>query len=183
MAKNQPAVLIPSDAIERKVTELGARIATDYARRTPLLLVGVLKGSFIFLADLSRRIAIPHAVDFIALSSYGDATRSTGEVRLIMDLRQAIAGKHVLIVEDIVDTGHTLAYLTHILGAREPASLQTCALVHKPSRREVDVRIHYVGFEIPDKWVVGYGLDYADQYRTLPYIGYVEPPKVPSAGS
>jgi hypoxanthine phosphoribosyltransferase len=115
-------------------------------------------------------------VDFIALSSYGDATKSTGEVRLIMDLRQAIAGKHVLIVEDIVDTGHTLAYLTHILAAREPASLATCALVHKPSRREVDVKLDYIGFEIPDKWVVGYGLDYADQYRTLPYIGFVEPP-------
>jgi hypoxanthine phosphoribosyltransferase len=176
MAEKRPEVLIPSDAIERKVTELGARISKDYAGRKPLLLVGVLKGSFIFLADLSRRISIPHSVDFIALSSYGNATRSTGEVRLIMDLRQAIAGKHVLIVEDIVDTGHTLAYLTHILGAREPASLETCALVHKPSRREVEVPLHYVGFEIPDKWVVGYGLDYADQYRTLPYIGYVDPP-------
>ncbi|MBI2401779.1 MAG: hypoxanthine phosphoribosyltransferase [Gemmatimonadetes bacterium] len=176
MADNPLEVLIPSDAIERKVTELGERISKDYAARTPLLLVGVLKGSFIFLADLSRRISIPHAVDFIALWSYGNATKSTGEVRLIMDLRQAIAGKHVLIVEDIVDTGHTLAYLTHILGARQPASLETCALVHKPSRREVDVRLNYVGFEIPDKWVVGYGLDYADQYRTLPYIGYVEPP-------
>ena len=175
MHDRQPQVLISADAIERKVTDLGERISRDYAKRTPLLLVGVLKGSFIFLADLSRRIALPHAVDFIALSSYGNATRSTGEVRLIMDLRQAIAGKHVLIVEDIVDTGHTLAYLTHILGAREPASLETCALVHKPSRREVHVKLDYVGFEIPDKWVVGYGLDYADQYRTLPYIGYVEP--------
>jgi hypoxanthine phosphoribosyltransferase len=177
MPDNHVEVLIPRDAIEQKVGELGARISRDYATRAPLLLVGVLKGSFIFLADLSRRIAIPHAVDFIALSSYGNATRSTGEVRLIMDLRQAIAGKHVLIVEDIVDTGHTLAYLTHILGAREPASLGTCALVHKPSRREVHVTLDYVGFEIPDKWVVGYGLDYADQYRTLPYIGYVEPAK------
>ncbi len=177
MPNPHPEVLIPTDAIAQKVAELGARISHDYARRQPLLLIGVLKGSFIFLADLSRRITIPHAVDFIALSSYGDATKSTGEVRLIMDLRQAIAGKHVLIVEDIVDTGHTLAYLTHILGAREPASLQTCALVHKPSRREVEVKLDYIGFEIPDKWVVGYGLDYADQFRTLPYIGYVEPPK------
>lgn len=172
-------VLIPADAIAQKVAELGARISQDYERRRPLLLIGVLKGSFIFLADLSRRISIPHAVDFIALSSYGNATKSTGEVRLILDLRQAIAGKHVLIVEDIVDTGHTLAYLTHILGARQPASLETCTLVHKPSRREVDVKLGYVGFEIPDKWVVGYGLDYADQFRTLPYIGYVEPPKSP----
>jgi hypoxanthine phosphoribosyltransferase len=174
MPEPQPPVLIPAEAIERKVAELGQRIARDYAGRQPLLLVGVLKGSFIFLADLSRRIAIPHAVDFIALSSYGNATKSTGEVRLIMDLRQSIAGKHVLVVEDIVDTGHTLSYLLRILGARQPASLRSCALVHKPSRREVEVQLDYVGFEIPDKWVVGYGLDYADRYRTLPYIGYLE---------
>ncbi len=174
MPESQPPVLIPAEAIERKVAELGERIARDYAGRQPLLLVGVLKGSFIFLADLSRRISIPHAVDFIALSSYGNATKSTGEVRLIMDLRQSIAGKHVLVVEDIVDTGHTLSYLLRILGARQPASLHSCALVHKPSRREVDVPLDYVGFEIPDKWVVGYGLDYADRYRTLPYIGYLE---------
>jgi len=177
MPDHHVQVLISYEAIEQKVGELAARISKDYAGRTPLLLVGVLKGSFIFLADLSRKISIPHAVDFIALSSYANATKSTGEVRLIMDLRQAIAGKHVLIVEDIVDTGHTLAYLTHILGAREPASLETCALVHKPSRRVVDVQLDYVGFDIPDKWVVGYGLDYADQYRTLPYVGYVEPPR------
>lgn len=174
MLESQPPVLIPAEAIERKVAELGERIARDYAGRQPLLLVGVLKGSFIFLADLSRRISIPHAVDFIALSSYGNATKTTGEVRLIMDLRQSIAGKHVLVVEDIVDTGHTLSYLLRILGARQPASLHSCALVHKPSRREVDVPLDYVGFEIPDKWVVGYGLDYADRYRTLPYIGYLE---------
>ena len=177
MSSPQPKVLIPTDTIAQKVAELGARISLDYARRQPLLLIGVLKGSFIFLADLSRRITIPHAVDFIALSSYGKATRSTGEVRLIMDLRQAIAGKHVLIVEDIVDTGQTLAYLMHLLDAREPASLRTCTLVHKPSRREVEVALDYLGFDIPDKWVVGYGLDYADQFRTLPYIGYVEPAK------
>jgi hypoxanthine phosphoribosyltransferase len=174
MPEAQPPVLIPAEAIDRKVAELGERISRDYAGREPLLLVGVLKGSFIFLADLSRRISMPHAVDFIALSSYGNATKSTGEVRLIMDLRQSIAGKHVLVVEDIVDTGHTLSYLLRILGARKPASLHSCALVHKPSRREVDVPLDYVGFEIPDKWVVGYGLDYADRYRTLPYIGYLE---------
>ncbi len=175
MSHPQPKVLIPTDTIAQKVAELAARISQDYARRQPLLLIGVLKGSFIFLADLSRRITIPHAVDFIALSSYGNTTKSTGEVRLILDLRQPISGKHVLIVEDIVDTGHTLAYLSHLLGAREPASLETCTLVHKPSRREVEVKLDYVGFDIPDKWVVGYGLDYADQFRTLPYIGYVEP--------
>jgi hypoxanthine phosphoribosyltransferase len=168
-------MLIPADTIGQKVGELGARISRDYADRQPLLLIGVLKGSFIFLADLSRRITIPHRVDFIALSSYGATTRSSGEVRLIMDLRQPISGMHVLIVEDIVDTGHTLAYLTELLGARKPASLGICTLVHKPSRRQVEVPLDYVGFDIPDRWVVGYGLDYADQYRTLPYIGYVEP--------
>lgn len=175
MADTRPAVLIPADTIAQKVAELAARISHDYARRQPLLLIGVLKGSFIFLADLSRRLTVPHSVDFIALSSYGNATTSSGEVRLMMDLRQTIAGKHVLVVEDIVDTGHTLAYLLRILRARQPASLETCTLVHKPSRREVEVKLDYLGFDIPDKWVVGYGLDYADQYRTLPYIGYVEP--------
>lgn len=178
MPLSHPAVLIPTETIEQKVAELAGRISRDYAARQPLLLIGVLKGSFIFLADLSRRITIPHTVDFIALSSYGQrTTRSSGEVRLIMDLRQPISGLHVLIVEDIVDTGHTLAYLTELLGARKPASLEICTLVHKPSRREVEVVLDYVGFDIPDKWVVGYGLDYADQFRTLPYIGYVEPDK------
>ncbi len=175
MPQAPPAVLIPTEAIAAKVAELAARIARDYAARQPLLLVGVLKGSFIFLADLARQLALPHAVDFIALSSYGKTAQRTDEVRLLMDLRETIAGTHVLVVEDIVDTGHTLAYLLRVLGARQPASLATCTLVHKPARREVDVPLDYVGFEIPDKWVVGYGLDYADQYRTLPYIGYVEP--------
>jgi hypoxanthine phosphoribosyltransferase len=171
----QPPVLIPADAIAAKVAELGSRIGRDYAAHQPLLLVGVLRGSFIFLADLSRQLTIPHAVDFIALSGYGATTTHSGEVRLIMDLRETIEDKHVLIVEDIVDTGHTLAYLERLLSARQPASLKACALVHKPARREVEVRLDYVGFEIPDKWVVGYGLDYADRHRTLPYIGYVEP--------
>jgi len=177
MSSSQPPVLISTEQIMEKVVELAAAISRDYAGRQLLLLIGVLKGSFIFLADLSRRITIPHRVDFIALSSYGQRTRSSGEVRLIMDLRQPISGMHVLIVEDIVDTGHTLAYLTELLGARKPASLKICTLVHKPSRREVEVPLDYVGFDIPDRWVVGYGLDYADQYRTLPYIGYVEPDK------
>lgn len=175
MPERDPTVLISAEAIAAKVAELGSRIAQDYATRQPLLLIGVLKGSFIFLADLSRRITIPHQVDFIALSSYGAKTRSSGEVRLIMDLRQPIEGMHLLIVEDIVDTGHTLAYLTELLSARRPASLRICTLVHKPSRRQVEVTLDYVGFDIPDRWVVGYGLDYADRYRTLPYIGYVQP--------
>ena len=174
MSDTQPKVLITEQAIAEKVSRLGAQISQDYAGRGDLMLIGVLKGSFIFLADLSRRLTIPHTVDFIALSSYGAATRSSGEVRLMMDLRTSIAGKHILIVEDIVDTGHTLEYLERLLGARGPASLKACALVRKPDRREVDVELTYVGFDIPDKWVVGYGLDYADRFRTLPYIGYVE---------
>lgn len=171
----QPRLLISQQEIEQKVAELADRISDDYREAQPLLLVGVLKGSFIFLADLSRRLTIPHAVDFIAVSSYGNATKSTGEVRLVMDLRSTIAGKHVLVVEDIVDTGYTLEYLLRLLRARRPASLKACALVTKPHRRKVDVTLDYVGFEIPDMWVVGYGLDWADRYRTLPYIGYVEP--------
>jgi hypoxanthine phosphoribosyltransferase len=170
-----PKVLITEQAIADKVAALGTQISRDYAGVESLMLVGVLKGSFIFLADLSRRLTIPHTVDFIALSSYGNATtRLTGEVRLVMDLRTTIAGKHVLIVEDIVDTGHTLDYLMRLLRAREPASLKACALVRKPERREVEVDLSYIGFDIPNKWVVGYGLDFADRYRTLPYIGYVE---------
>ena len=175
MIDAKPKVLISEDAIADKVARLGAQISHDYAGVDTLMLVGVLKGSFIFLADLSRRLSIPHTVDFIALSSYGNATaRLTGEVRLVMDLRTSIAGKHLLIVEDIVDTGHTLDYLLRLLGSRGPASLKACALVRKPDRREVDVPLSYVGFDIPDKWVVGYVLDYADRFRTLPYIGYVD---------
>jgi hypoxanthine phosphoribosyltransferase len=169
-------MLISREAIEQKVAELAARISQDYRQSQPLLLVGVLKGSFIFLADLSRHLTIPHSVDFIAVSSYGNATKSTGEVRLLMDLRSTIAGKHVLVVEDIVDTGYTLEYLLRLLRARRPASLKACALVRKPDRRKVDIALDYVGFDIPDKWVVGYGLDWADRYRTLPYIGYIESP-------
>jgi hypoxanthine phosphoribosyltransferase len=140
-----------------------------------LILVGVLKGSFIFLADLARHLTIPRSVDFMALSTYGNATATDGAVRMIMDLRRNIAGQHVLIVEDIVDTGYTLAYLVRTLAARQPASLKTCALVHKPERREVYAQIDYLGFEIPDAWVVGCGLDWAEKYRTLPYIGVVKP--------
>jgi hypoxanthine phosphoribosyltransferase len=135
----------------------------------------VLKGSFIFLSDLSRRLTIPRSVDFMALSTYGDSTNSTGAVRMIMDLRRNIAGRHVLVVEDIVDTGYTLSYLLRNLESRRPASLRTCALVHKPDRRRVETRIDYLGFRIPDVWVVGYGLDWAERFRTLPYIGVVRP--------
>ena len=139
------------------------------------MLVGVLKGAFIFLADLSRSLKIPRVIEFIAVSSYGNGSRSSGAVRLVMDVRGNIEDKHVLIVEDIVDTGHTLEYLIGMLESHGPASVRTCALVRKAERAEVDVHVDYLGFDIPDKWVVGYGLDYAEQNRTLPYIGIVNP--------
>jgi hypoxanthine phosphoribosyltransferase len=170
-------VLIPEDAIEARVGELARRIDADYRGVDDLLMVGVLRGAFIFLADLSRRLTLPRSVDFIALSSYAGST-STGAVRLIMDLRSPIEGKHVLVVEDIVDTGFTLSYLLDNFAARRPASLKSCVLVRKPDRLQVEVPIDYLGFDIPDAWVVGYGLDLADRWRTLPYIGQVDPEKV-----
>lgn len=175
MPETQPEVLISETAIAAKVDELAARISQDYAEVDDLILVGVLKGAFIFLADLARRLTIPRSVDFIALSTYGDTT-ATGAVRLIMDLRRSIEGKHVLVVEDIVDTGHTLSYLMKNLATRQPASLACCALVRKVERTEVEVPIRYLGFDIPNVWVVGYGLDWAERFRTLPYIGVVRPP-------
>jgi hypoxanthine phosphoribosyltransferase len=169
-----PEPLLAADEIDRRVARLAERISDDYRDVGELFMVGVLRGAFIFLADLSRRLTIPRRVDFIALSSYEDGN-NRGAVRLIMDVRSDLAGRHVLIVEDIVDTGHTLAYLMNTFAARDPASLKSCALVRKPSRHEVPVQIDYLGFEIPDVWVVGYGLDYNDRYRTLPYIGALEP--------
>jgi len=163
-------VLLDEETIRRRVEELATRISADYADKGDLVLVGVLKGSFIFLADLARRLTVSHHVDFIALSSYNRGAVSTGAVRLIMDTRAAVTGRHVLIVEDIVDTGYTLDYLVRNFRARRPASLRTCVLLSKPERRKVEVPLDYLGFEIPDVWVVGYGLDYADRYRTLPYI-------------
>jgi hypoxanthine phosphoribosyltransferase len=138
-------------------------------------LVGVLKGAFIFLADLSRALTIPRSVDFLALSSYGKRGAVQSGIRLVMDLRESIAGKHVLVVEDIVDSGRTLDYILKTLATRKPASLKTCALVRKPDRAAVDVSVDYLGFDIPDHWVVGYGLDYRDRFRTLPYIGAITP--------
>lgn len=155
--------------------ELAEQISQDYADREQLVLVGVLKGSFIFLADLSRRMTIPRVIEFIAVSSYGSGSQSSGAVRLVMDVRGNIENRHVLIVEDIVDTGHTLNYLIGMLESHKPASVKTCALVRKAERAEVDVDVDYLGFDIPDKWVVGYGLDYAEQNRTLPYIGTITP--------
>lgn len=170
-----PLVLISEEKIQSRVLELAAEISSDYANSDGLVLIGVLKGSFIFLADLSRRLTIPRTIEFIAVSSYGSGSKMTGAVRLVMDVRGNIEGKDVLIIEDIVDTGHTLKYLMGILESHRPASIRTCALVRKSERAEVDVAVDYLGFDIGDEWVVGYGLDYAEQNRTLPYIGIVTP--------
>lgn len=170
-----PPVLIEESAIEERVSDLAAQISADYADKGDLVLVGVLKGSFIFLADLARRLTIPRTIEFIAVSSYDTGSVSTGAVRLLMDVRGNIEGRHVLIVEDIVDTGHTLRYLIGVLKSHRPASIRTCTLLHKAECAEVEVTIDYVGFAIGDEWVVGYGLDYAERDRTLPYIGTVLP--------
>ena len=170
-----PVVLISEEEIQKRVTELAAEISNDYADADDLVLVGVLKGAFIFLADRSRQLSIPRTIEFIAVSSYGSGSRSTGAVRLVMDVRGNIEGKHVLIVEDIVDTGHTLKYLMGLFESHRAASVKTAALVRKAERAEGDVNVDYLGFDIGDEWVVGYGLDYAEQNRTLPYIGVVTP--------
>lgn len=169
-----PKVLISEQDIRKRVDELAAQISADYAGKGDVVLIGVLKGAFILLADLARRLSIPRSIEFIALSSYEDRSVS-GAVRLVMDLRQSIEGKHALVVEDIVDTGRTLHYLMDLLKARGPVSVRTCALLRKAERAQVDVAVDYVGFEIADVWVVGYGLDYAEDNRTLPYIGVIEP--------
>ena len=174
MSDTQPRELISEDKIQARVAELASQISADYKDAGEIVLVGVLKGSFIFLADLSRRLTIPRTIEFIAVSSYGAGSQS-GAVRLVMDVRGDIAGRHVLIVEDIVDTGHTLQYLIGMLESHNPASVKTCALLHKAESSEVDVDIDYLGFGIGDEWCVGYGLDYAEQNRTLPYIGCVKP--------
>jgi len=168
-----PSPLVTEEEIRHKVAELAATIDRDYADVDSLVLVGVLKGSFVFLSDLARRLTVPNRIEFIAVSSYGDreSEEHLGSVRLLMDVRHDIADEHVLVVEDIVDTGHTIAYLQRLLTARGPASLKLCTLLHKPDRTEAEVAIDYLGFTIPDVWVVGYGLDYAERYRTLPYIG------------
>jgi hypoxanthine phosphoribosyltransferase len=165
-------VLVSEEAIRTKVAELGRRISDDYEGEE-LLLIGLLRGSIVFLSDLMRKLAIPVRLDFIGIQSYGLSTES-GAVRLVMDLETDISERHVLVVEDIVDTGKTLSYLVQNLKARQPASLQVCALLDKPDRRQVPIKVDYVGFEIPDKFVVGYGLDFAEGYRNLPYVGVLK---------
>jgi hypoxanthine phosphoribosyltransferase len=162
-------ILVQPDDLKRKVRDLGAQISKDYHDRD-LLMVCVLKGAVFFLADLMRHVDIPCEVDFMAVSSYGSETDSSGVVRILKDLDRPIAGRDVLIIEDIVDSGLTLQYLMRNLGARDPASLEVCALLTKPDRRKVELPTRYVGFEIPDKFAIGYGLDHAERYRNLPYV-------------
>ncbi|MFC4303143.1 hypoxanthine phosphoribosyltransferase [Cohnella boryungensis] len=167
-------VLYSQEAIHQKVTELGAAISRDYEGRNPLVIC-VLKGAFIFMADLSKNISIPIELDFMAVSSYGNSTRSSGEVKIVKDLDVSVDGRDVLIVEDIIDSGLTLSYLIDVLERRNALSVNVVALFDKPGRRTVDLNADYTGFTIPDAFVVGYGLDYAEKYRNLPYVGVLKP--------
>jgi hypoxanthine phosphoribosyltransferase len=171
-------VLIEQDAVAARVAELGADVSADYEDRD-LLLVGVLKGAVFFMADLMRRLTIPCEVDFMAISSYGASTDSSGVVRILKDLDINIEGRDVLVVEDIIDSGLTLSYLMRMLESRNPASLEVCALLTKPARREIDVPVRYTGFEIPNEFVIGYGLDFGERYRNLPYVAVLDPDAVP----
>jgi hypoxanthine phosphoribosyltransferase len=162
-------ILVPADALSQRVRQLADEISRDYAGRD-LVLVGVLKGAVFFLSDLMRHLEVPVEVDFMAVASYGSATKSSGVVRILKDLDAGIDGRDVLIVEDIVDSGLTLQYLFRNLGARNPRSLEVCALLIKPERRKVDLRTRYVGFEIPNRFAIGYGLDYGERYRNLPFV-------------
>jgi hypoxanthine phosphoribosyltransferase len=165
--------LVSQEDLERRVRELGAEISRDYQGKE-LFLVGVLKGAVFFLSDLMRALEVPCEVDFMAVASYGSSTDSSGVVRILKDLDATIEGKDVLIVEDIIDSGLTLSYLLRTLRARDPRSLEVCALLTKPERREVDLPIRYTGFEIPNKFVIGYGLDHAERYRNLPYVAVLQ---------
>ena len=168
-------ILIDEATLQARIRELGAEISTDYGESQNLLLICILRGAFIFLSDLSRSVTVPHAVDFMAISSYGAGKRSTsGAVRITMDLTENICGKDVLIVEDIIDSGNTLSYVLDLLSTRKPNSLNICTLLDKFERREVSVPIRYTGFKIPDKFVFGYGLDLDEVYRNLPFIGVVD---------
>jgi hypoxanthine phosphoribosyltransferase len=174
MEKDVSEILITGEQIREKTAELARQITADYEGKNPLL-VCILKGGLMFLADLIRQIRLPVEIDFMAVSSYGDATESSGVVRILMDLETNIQGRHVLLVEDIIDTGRTLNYIMQNLRTRGPASLKICALLNKPARRELDIPVEYVGFDIPDRFVVGYGLDYGEIYRNLPFVGVLKP--------
>jgi len=167
-------ILLDADTIAARVAELGAQLSADYAGRDPVL-VSVLKGALVFLADLMRGMDLPTSIDLMEVSSYGAATESSGQVRILKDLSQPIEGRDIIIVEDIIDTGLTLNYLLGYLADRQPASIRICCLLDKPARRLAEIPIDYVGFTIPDRFVIGYGLDYDERYRNLPYIGVLKP--------
>jgi hypoxanthine phosphoribosyltransferase len=174
-------VLIEQERLQGRIRELGDEISSDYHGRD-LLLIGVLKGAVFFMADLMRRLTVPCEIDFMAISSYGASTDSSGVVRILKDLDINIENRDVLVVEDIIDSGLTLSYLMRNLEARSPSSLEVCALLTKPERREIDVDVRYVGFEIPNRFVIGYGLDFAERYRNLPYVAVLHPDLIPEAG-
>ncbi|HZQ03473.1 MAG TPA: hypoxanthine phosphoribosyltransferase [Gaiellaceae bacterium] len=171
-------ILITADELQARIRELGREITADYSGRE-VLLVGVLKGAVFFMADLMRHLKVPCEIDFMAISSYGASTDSSGVVRILKDLDINIEGRHVLVVEDIIDSGLTLSYLVRNLESREPASLEICTLLTKTARREMEVDVRYVGFEIPNKFVIGYGLDFAERYRNLPYVGVLHDDLMP----
>ena len=168
----QIEVLLSEEEVDARIRQLGEQISKDYAGKD-IYLICILKGASFFACELAKRITVPVFLDFMSVSSYGKSSESSGVVKIVKDLDEPLQGKHVLLVEDIVDTGHTLSYLLEMLKGREPASLKLCTLLDKPERRVVDVKVDYTGFEIPDKFVVGYGLDYDQRYRNLPYIGVV----------
>ena len=169
-------ILIDDKTLQARICELGQQISADYADADNLHLICVLKGGVMFLTDLMRHITVPHSVDFMAISSYGAGTReSSGRVRIDMDLKHDIAGKNILIVEDIIDSGHTMQYILSLLATRQPASIRICSLLSKPSRRQVEIHLDYLGFEIPDKFVFGYGLDLDELFRNLPFIAVCKP--------
>jgi hypoxanthine phosphoribosyltransferase len=171
-----PAVLLTKEQIANRVRELAEQISAEYAGRE-LLVIGVLKGSWIFLADLVRQITVPVTVDFMMASSYGTGTNSSGEVKMVLDLKSPLEGRDVLVAEDIMDSGLTLKHIIDSLKLRRPRSLKIAALMDKPDRRRTDIKADYVGFKIPNKFVVGYGVDFAERFRNLPYVGYIEEPE------
>lgn len=167
------SVMIPEEDVDKRIREIGEQISRDYAGKE-VHLICVLRGGVFFMCELAKRIDVPVTLDFMSVSSYGDDTKSSGVVKIVKDLDDSIKGKHVIVVEDVIDSGRTLSYLLEMLKDREPESLRLCTLLDKPDRRVVKVNVDYTGFEIPDEFVVGYGLDYAQKYRNLPYIGIVE---------
>lgn len=172
--KDLERILISEEQLDRRVRELAAQISADYRDREPVL-ISILRGSFVFMADLARHVEVPCTVDFMSVSSYGSGTTSSGQVQIVKDLSEHIEGKDIILVEDILDTGNTLHYLLQLLRARKPASIRLCVLLDKPERRLKPVKADYTGFTIADEFVVGYGLDYAEHYRNLPYVGILKP--------